>query len=48
MRWAEGPAYFRAGNYFICDIPNNRMIRVLEEDDHMSVFRKPSRKAEPE
>jgi gluconolactonase len=43
FRWAEGPAYFREGNYLIfSDIPNNRMIRVLEEDAHCSVFRKPS------
>jgi gluconolactonase len=43
FRWAEGPAYFRAGRYVIfSDIPNNRMIRVLEDDNHMSVFRSPS------
>ena len=43
LRWAEGPAYFRGGRYFICsDIPNNRQIRLLEEDNHMSVFRTPS------
>jgi gluconolactonase len=43
FRWAEGPAYFRAGHYLIfSDIPNNRMMRVLEEDDHLSVFRTPS------
>ncbi|MGO8916240.1 MAG: SMP-30/gluconolactonase/LRE family protein [Stellaceae bacterium] len=43
LRWAEGPAYFRAGRYFICsDIPNNRMVRLLEEDDHLSVYRSPS------
>jgi gluconolactonase len=43
LRWAEGPAYFRGGRYFICsDIPNNRMIRILEDDNHMSVFRYPS------
>jgi gluconolactonase len=43
MRWAEGPAYFRAGRYLIfSDIPNNRMMRLLEDDDHLSVFRTPS------
>ncbi|MGO8918481.1 MAG: SMP-30/gluconolactonase/LRE family protein [Stellaceae bacterium] len=43
LRWAEGPAYFRAGHYLIfSDIPNNRMMRVLEDDDHLSIFRSPS------
>jgi gluconolactonase len=43
FRWAEGPAYFRAGGYLIfSDLPNNRMMRLLEEDNHLSVFRSPS------
>jgi gluconolactonase len=43
FRWAEGPAYFRAGRYLVfSDIPNNRMMRLLEEDGHLSVFRSPS------
>jgi gluconolactonase len=43
FRWAEGPAYFRDGGYLIfSDIPNNRMLRWLEEDGHLSVFRAPS------
>lgn len=43
FRWAEGPAYFSAGRYLIfSDIPNNRMMRLLEEDNHLSVFRTPS------
>jgi len=43
FRWAEGPAYFRAGRYLIfSDIPNNRMMRLLEDDNHLSVFRTPS------
>ena len=43
LRWAEGPAYFAAGRYFVCsDIPNNRMMRLLEDDNHLSVFRQPS------
>jgi gluconolactonase len=43
FRWAEGPAYFRAGQYLVfSDIPNNRMMRLLAEDDHLSVFRSPS------
>src|ERR1700722_7302800 len=43
FRWAEGPAYFAAGRYLIfSDIPNNRMMRLLEDDNHLSVFRQPS------
>src|SRR3978361_1480321 len=43
FRWAEGPAYFRAGRYLIfSDIPNNRQMRLLEDDNHHSVFRSPS------
>jgi gluconolactonase len=40
FRWAEGPVYFRDGGYLLwSDIPNNRMMRWLEEDGHVSVFR---------
>jgi len=43
FRWTEGPAYFAAGRYLIfSDIPNNRMMRLLEDDNHLSVFRYPS------
>jgi gluconolactonase len=43
FRWAEGPAYFRAGRYLIfSDIPNNRLMRLLDDDNHLSVFRSPS------
>ena len=43
LRWAEGPAYFRAGHYLIfSDIPNNRQMRLLEDDGHLSTFREPS------
>lgn len=43
FRWTEGPAYFAAGRYLIfSDIPNNRMMRLLEDDNHVSVFRYPS------
>jgi len=43
FRWAEGPAYFRGGRYLIfSDIPNNRMMRLLEDDNHLSIFRYPS------
>jgi gluconolactonase len=42
-RWAEGPAWNGAGNYLIwSDIPNNRQMRWLEEDSHVSEFRRPS------
>src|SRR5258708_20128481 len=40
FRWAEGPVYFREGGYLLwSDIPNNRIMRWLEEDGHLSVFR---------
>ena len=43
FRWAEGPVYFRDGGYLLwSDIPNNRMMRWLEDDGHVSVFRAPS------
>src|SRR5215472_9289797 len=43
FRWAEGPVYFRDGGYLVwSDIPNNRMMRWLEDDGHVSVFRSPS------
>jgi gluconolactonase len=42
-RWAEGPAWSGEGNYVIwSDIPNNRQMRLMEEDDHVAVFRSPS------
>ena len=43
FRWAEGPVFFRDLNCLIwSDIPNNRMMRWLAEDGHVSVFRAPS------
>jgi gluconolactonase len=40
FRWAEGPTYFRDGGYLLwSDIPNNRIMRWLEDDGHVSVFR---------
>ncbi len=43
FRWAEGPVYFRDGGYLLfSDIPNNRIMRWLEEDGHLTVFRAPS------
>lgn len=41
--WAEGPAWNGVGRYLVwSDIPNDRQMRWLEEDGHVSVFRKPS------
>ena len=41
--WAEGPAWSAGGNYLVwSDIPNNRQLRWLNEDGHVSVFRSPS------
>ena len=43
LRWAEGPAWSGEGHYLVfSDIPNNRQMRYLEEDGHVSVFRNPS------
>lgn len=42
-RWVEGPAWFGDGRYLIfSDIPNNRMLRWVEETGHISEYRKPS------
>jgi len=42
-RWAEGPAWSAQGQYLLwSDIPNNRQLRITEEDSHVSVFRNPS------
>lgn len=41
--WSEGPAWSPAGRYLVwSDIPNNRQLRWLEDDGHVSVFRQPS------
>ncbi|WP_412759991.1 SMP-30/gluconolactonase/LRE family protein [Methylobacterium guangdongense] len=41
--WAEGPAWNAVGRFLIwSDIPNNRQLRWLEEDGHVSTFRAPS------
>ena len=41
--WTEGPAWNGVGRYLVwSDIPNNRQLRLLEEDGHVSVFRNPS------
>ena len=42
-KWAEGPAWCAQGQYLVwSDIPNNRQMRFLEEDSHVSTFRSPS------
>ena len=39
----RGPVYFPAGRYVLfSDIPNNRIMRLDEDDDHCNVFRQPS------
>jgi gluconolactonase len=41
--WAEGPAWNGVGKYLLwSDIPNDRQLRWLDDDGHVSVFRKPS------
>ncbi|WP_221774143.1 SMP-30/gluconolactonase/LRE family protein [Novosphingobium flavum] len=43
FRWAEGPAYFAAGRYLVVsDAPNNRMVRLVEDDGRLSTFRQPA------
>src|SRR5215472_14972992 len=42
-RWAEGPVWFGDGRYLLfSDIPNNRILRWLEDTGAVSVFRSPS------
>lgn len=42
-QWMEGPAWNSVGRYLIwSDIPNNRQMRWLEDDGHVSTFRLPS------
>ncbi len=41
--WAEGPAWNSVGKFLVwSDIPNNRQMRFLSEDGHVSTFRAPS------
>ena len=41
--WAEGPAWNASARYLVwSDIPNNRQLRRLDEDGHVSTFRAPS------
>src|SRR5690348_5828634 len=42
-RWAEGPVWFGDGRFLVfSDIPNNRLLRWLEDTGEVSVFRSPS------
>lgn len=42
-RWAEGPVWFGDGRFLLwSDIPNNRILRWVEESGEVSVFRYPS------
>jgi gluconolactonase len=42
-RWAEGPVWFGDGRYLLwSDIPNDRILRWVEETGEVSVFRQPS------
>ena len=42
-RWAEGPVWFGDARYVLfSDIPNNRMLRWLEDTGEVSVYRSPS------
>lgn len=41
--WAEGPAWNSVGRFLVwSDIPNNRQMRWIEDDGHVSEFRMPS------
>jgi len=41
--WAEGPAWSGVGRYLIwSDIPNDRQMRWIEDDNRVAVFRHPS------
>jgi gluconolactonase len=41
--WAEGPAWSGQGRYLVwSDIPTNRQLRWMEDDERVTVFRSPS------
>jgi gluconolactonase len=43
FRWVEGPVWFGDGRYLLwSDIPNNRIMRWVEETGQVSIFRSPS------
>jgi gluconolactonase len=42
-RWGEGPVWFGDGRYLLwSDIPNNRILRWVEDSGQVSIFRSPS------
>jgi gluconolactonase len=42
-RWAEGPAWNAVGKYLVwSDIPNDRQLRWMDDDGHVSTFRQPA------
>jgi gluconolactonase len=42
-RWGEGPVWFGDGRYLLwSDIPNNRILRWVEESGQVGIFRTPS------
>lgn len=43
LLWAEGPAWNGVGKYLLwSDIPNDRQLRWLDDDGHVSTFRHPT------
>jgi gluconolactonase len=43
MLWAEGPAWNGVGKYLMwSDIPNDVQLRWLDDDGHVSIFRRPA------
>jgi gluconolactonase len=41
--WCEGPAWCSQGRYLVwSDIPNDRQLRYVDDDDRVTVFRSPS------
>ena len=41
--WSEGPAWNAVGRYLVwSDIPNDRQLRWLQDDGHVSTFRSPA------
>ena len=41
--WAEGPAWSTQGHFLVwSDIPNNRQLRWLEDDERVTVYRAPA------
>ncbi len=43
LRWAEGPAWSGSGQYLVwSDIPNDRQMRWVPDDGHVSVLHQPS------